>query len=147
MMIDLAGSGFFQGLVVVVGLAFALTFLIVAILHWRRRRVFSSGVRGSGVVVRVEPTPVMNRYSLVERPTEMVTVATQAMPAGATPQKVPAGQYVVGQEVPVVQPAGRPHDVRLDRPDLEPAAWRVLGMAAMALAVPVIVVRFLADGA
>jgi hypothetical protein len=143
--LDVANSLFFQVAVVVVGVLFAAAFLGVALWHRRRRRVYSAGVRGTGLVVRVEPTPVMNRYSLAESPTEMVTVATQAVPRGARPQKVPAGQYQVGQEVAVVQPPGRPHEVKLDRPDLEPPAWRVVGMGLMALAVPIIVLRFLLD--
>ncbi|WP_418277910.1 hypothetical protein ACNHYB_08090 [Isoptericola jiangsuensis] len=145
-MIDIENSPFFRGFVLVVALAFAVVFLVVAVVLGRRRRIYSTGVRGSGVVIRVDSTPVMNRYSAVESPSEMVTVATHMAPNGVAPQKVPAGQYVVGQEVPVIQPAGRPHEVRLDRPDLEIPRWKVIGTAAMALVAPMIAVQYLLNG-
>lgn len=144
MFVDIEGSLAFRVLVWVVVLAFSTGCLVVFAVQWRRRRVYVTGVRGTGLVIRVEPTPWTNRYSVVEPATEMVTVATQHLPRGSVPQKVPAGQYVVGQEVAVVQPRGRSQDVRLDRPDLEPSAWGTWGFGLMVLAAPLIAMRALA---
>ncbi|MCO7275028.1 hypothetical protein [Cellulosimicrobium cellulans] len=88
------------------------------------------------------PTPLLNRRSVVEHPTEMVVPATRDRPRGVRPeQKVPAGQYRPGQVVPVVRRAGDPDSVRLDRPDLGASDVSRWGLGAMLVALPVIVVR------
>lgn len=143
MFVDIEGSLGFRVIVWVVVLAFSIGCLVVFAFGWRRQRVYATGVRGTGLVIRVDPTPWTNRYSVVEPATEMVTVATQHLPGGGVPQKVPAGQYVVGQEVAVVQPRGRPREVRLDRPDLEPPAWRTWAFGLMALVAPLTALRAL----
>ena len=85
-----------------------------------RRRVFTRGLRGTALVVEVRPTSLVQRRSLLERATETVVVATAQVPRGVpAPQKVPAGQYGVGQVVPVVQHPRDPYRLYLDRPDLE----------------------------
>lgn len=111
---------------------------------YSRHRVFTKGLRGTALVVEVRPTSLIQRRSVVERATENVTVATAAVPRGVTvDQKVPAGQYHVGQVVPVVQARGSVHRVLLDRPDLERPAIVVYSPLLMLAAVPVIVVAAL----
>ena len=114
---------------------------------YSRHRVFTKGLRGTALVVDVRPTSLIQRRSVTERPTENVTVATAAVPRGVTVgQKIPAGQYRVGQVVPVVQAPGSPHRVYLDRPDLERPAIVVYSPLLLLLAVPVIVVAALGAG-
>jgi len=106
---------------------------------YSRHRVFTKGVRGTAVVVAVQPTSMMQRRSVIEKPTERVTVATDARPRGVTvDQKLPAGQYVVGQIVPVVQRQGHPDKLFLDRPELERSALGVYAPLALIAVVPVI---------
>jgi hypothetical protein len=85
-----------------------------------RYRVFTRGLRGTALVVDVRPTSLVQRDAVFERATETVVLATAHVPRGvAAPQKVPAGQYAVGQVVPVVQHPRDAYRVYLDRPDLE----------------------------
>ncbi|MGN8246569.1 hypothetical protein ACTHAM_000233 [Cellulomonas soli] len=112
-----------------------------------RRRVFTRGVRGTAVVVAVRPTAALERHSVVERPTERVTVATAARPQGVlTDQKVPAGQYLPGQVVAVVQAPGRPDRLYLDRPDLERSALSVYAPLLLAVCAPFIAVLGVTNG-
>lgn len=114
---------------------------------YSRHRVFTKGLRGTALVVDVQPISLIQRRSVIERPTENVVVATAAVPRGVTVgQKVPAGQYRVGQVVPVVQAPGSPHRVYLDRPDLERPAFVVYAPLLLLLAVPFIVVAALGAG-
>ncbi len=107
---------------------------------YSRHRVFTKGLRGTAVVIDVQPTFLMQRRSVIERPTERVTVATAAWPRGhAVDQKLPAGQYWVGQVVPVVQAPGRPERIFLDRPDLERSTFGVYVPLGMLVMIPVIV--------
>jgi len=106
---------------------------------YSRHRVFTKGVRGTAVVVAVQPTSMLQHRSVVEKPTERVTVATAACPRGVTvDQKLPAGQYHVGQVVPVVQRQGHPEKLFLDRPELERSAFSVYSPLALIAVVPVI---------
>ena len=122
--------------------------VLLGLFLYRSRvaRIYRRGVRGTAVVVQVLPTPLLNRRSVVEAPTEMVVIATQQRPRGVRPeQKIPAGQYRAGQLVPVVQRAGDPDSVRLDRPDLEPTDLARWGMLAMLVMLPLIATRGLAE--
>ena len=106
-----------------------------------RHRVFSRGLHSTAVVIDVQTTPVLQRRSAIEAPTEVVTVATAARPRGIrVNQKFPAGQYRVGEVVPVVQSLGNPDRLYLDRPDLERSAWSVYSPLALLVVVPLIVV-------
>jgi hypothetical protein len=108
-LVQLAGAG-----LVLVGCVAAAAWLL------SRHRAFTRGLRGTALVVDVRPTSLVQRRSVLERATETVVVATAQVPRGVpAPQKVPAGQYAVGQVVPVVQHPRDPHRVYLDRPDLE----------------------------
>ena len=53
-------------------------------------------------------------------------------------QKLPAGQYRVGQVVDVVQAKGDPDRIFLYRPDLERSAWGVYAPLYVIAMVPVI---------
>jgi hypothetical protein len=118
-------------LVVAAGAAFAYMY--------RRHSVFVRGQRGTAVVVEVRPISLFQRHSVVERPTENVTIATEARPRGVTvAQKLPAGQYQVGQIVEVVQAKGDPDRIFLYRPDLERSAWGVYAPLYMIAMIPVI---------
>ena len=111
---------------------------------YSRHRVFTKGLRGTALVVDVRPTSLIQRRSVAERATESVTVATAAVPRGVTVgQKIPAGQYHVGQVVSVVQAPGSPHRVFLDRQDLERPAIVVYSPLLFLLVVPLIVVAAL----
>ncbi len=126
-------------LVVVVLVPFEVVLLVVFGLLRGRRRVFTHGLRGTALVIEVRRSSMLERRSLTERPTEVVTVATAARPQGIrTAQKVPPGQYAVGQVVPVVQDPRRAERVLLDRPDLERPAALVWAPLALALLVWVI---------
>ena len=106
---------------------------------YRRHSVFARGVRGTAIVVDVRPTSAFQRHSVVERATENVTIATAARPGGVTvAQKLPAGQYQVGQVVDVVQAKGDPDRIFLYRPDLERSALGVYSPLALIVLVPVI---------
>lgn len=125
---------------VVFGLVAVLVCAAVFAYFYSRHRVMTRGLRGTALVVDVRPISLIQRRSVTERPTENVTVATAAAPRGVlVDQKVPAGQYRVGQVVPVVQARGNPFKVYLDRPDLERPAIVVYSPLLMMLAVPVIV--------
>lgn len=135
-------------------LAGAVTVLFVAAclaaFAWRlsRHRAFTRGLRGTAVVTGVRPVPLVQRRSVVERPTEVVTVATAAAPRGVpVAQKVPAGQYAVGQVVPVVQHPRDPLRLLLDRPDLEPGVLGVWWPLAAALLGPVVLALALTQSA
>ncbi|GEM_PF-1463794 len=132
-------------LVVAVAAVTLVLWVLVLVFFLYRSRVagtYRRGLRGTAVVVQVVPTPLLNRRSVVEHPTEMVVLATRDRPRGVRPeQKVPAGQYRPGQVVPVVQRAGDPDSVRLDRPDLESSDLSRWGLGAMLVALPVIAVR------
>ena len=111
---------------------------------WRisRYRVFTRGLRGTAVVIGVRRAALYQRKALLESPADVVTLATAAVPHGIeTSQKLPAGQYVVGQTVEVVQ---RPRDryrLFVDRPDLEPSPLVVYGPLAAGAMAPVISLR------
>ncbi|MGY4643325.1 hypothetical protein [Cellulomonas sp. URHB0016] len=136
------GGAMSPGELVLVGVVtffFALGCLGMFAYTYSRHRVFTKGLRGTAVVVAVEPTFLMQRRSVIEKPTERVTVATAAWPRGhAVDQKLPAGQYRVGEIVPVVQAKGRPERIFLDRPDLERSAFSVYAPLGMFLMIPVI---------
>jgi len=139
------------GLIAVVLGVGAVGLLVAFAYLYRRHRVFTRGLRGTGVVVEVRPTAVLERYSVVERPTERVVVATAAVPRGVlTDQKLPAGQYAPGQVVPVVQDPGDPHRLYVDRPDLERPASIVYAPLVVVLLMPVVATlgigRLLAGG-
>ena len=126
-------------IVVVVTGAAVLGFAGVFAYMYSRHRVFTTGLRGTAVVVDVRPTSMMQHRSVVEKPTENVTIATAARPRGVTvAQKLPAGQYRVGQVVDVVQARGRPDRIFLYRPDLERSAIGVYSPLALIVLVPVI---------
>lgn len=136
------GAGFTAGLIVVVTLVF-LVFVAVGFAYvWRRHRVFTHGVRGTGLVVDVRRSRLYEQRSVVERPTERVVVATAAVPSGVlTDQKLPAGQYRPGQVVPVVQHPTDPRRLYVDRPDLERSALAVYAMGAALVVMPLVAVR------
>ena len=118
-------------MVVAAGAAFAYMY--------RRHSVFVRGLRGTAVVVDVRPISVFQRHSVIERATENVTIATEARPRGVTvAQKLPAGQYQVGQVVDVVQAKGDPDRIFLYRPDLERSAWGVYSPLFVIAMIPVI---------
>jgi hypothetical protein len=131
--------GWFQLGVVAVGTVIAVVAAGAAFAYmYRRHSVFVRGVRGSAVVVDVRPTAVFQRHSVIERATENVTIATEARPRGVTvAQKLPAGQYRVGQVVEVVQARGNPDRIFLYRPDLERSALGVYSPLAVIVLVPV----------
>ncbi|MGV8977016.1 MAG: hypothetical protein ACOH17_03140 [Cellulomonas sp.] len=110
----------------------------LAVFAWRisRRRVFTRGLRGTAVVIGVRRAALYQRKALLEAPTDVVTLATAAVPRGIeTSQKLPAGQYVVGQTVEVVQHPKDRYRLFVDRLDLEPSPLVVyvpLGAAVMA---------------
>lgn len=145
-MINIADTAAFTAVIVLISVAFGVGFAVVAVILRKRRRFFVTGEHGMARVIHVYPTPMVNRRSLTERATEMVVVATNDLPQGSTPQKVPAGQYVVGQTVEVVRAAGRPASVKLNRPDLEYPAIVTWGFAAMAVIAPLIALRSILDG-
>ncbi len=136
-----------NALVLVVMVPFVVVLLVAFGVLRSRHRLMSRGLRGTALVVDVRPSSMMERRSLTERPTEVVTVATAARPRGVrTAQKVPPGQYRVGQVVPVVQDPQRTDRVLLDRPDLERPAALVWAPLALALLAPFFVVLALTDG-
>ena len=127
------------GLVLVVVVVFSVALLVTFGAFFRRYRVFTRGLRGTGLVVDVRPTSLLQHRSAIEAPTDTVVVATAAMPRGIpVNQKVPRGQYRPGQAVPVVQAPGRPDVLLLDRPDLERPVWAVFAPLALLVAVPLI---------
>ena len=82
---------------------------------------------------------MLQKYSALQH-TDVVTVATAARTRGIqVPQKIPAGQYAVGQTVPVVQRPGRPDELYLDRPDLERTAFSVYSRLLFIPLAPLIV--------
>lgn len=106
---------------------------------WSRYRLLTRGLRGTARVVDVRPVSLLQRRSVVEAPTERVTVATAARPGGVlVGQKVPAGQYRVGQVVPVVQHPKDPGRILLDRPDLERPLVVVLSPLGFVLVLPLV---------
>lgn len=136
------GSNVFTQFVVPIALGVLATFVALAVFAYlhSRHRVMTRGLRGEALVVDVRPISMIQRRSVVERPTENVTVVTAAAPRGVRiDQKVPAGQYRVGQTVPVVQARGNPHRIYLDRPDLERPAFVVYSPLLALVAIPVIV--------
>lgn len=129
-------------LVLVSAVAFVFVVASIAVFAWRmsRRRVFTRGLRGTAVVVGVRRSAMLQRRALLETPTDVVTVATAAVPRGIeTSQKLPAGQYVVGQTVEVVQHARDPYRLFVYRPDLEASPLVVYGSLAAAALAPFIV--------
>lgn len=144
----MSGTSALQGvLVVAVVVPFVLVLVVVFVLLRRRQRLFTHGLRGTALVVDVRPSSMLQRRSLTERPTDVVTVATAACPRGVrTAQKVPPGQYAPGQVVPVVQDPARPDRVLLDRPDLERPPAFVWAPLALALVAPLVVVLGLTRG-
>jgi len=138
-----------QQVAVLVGVG-ATVFLVVFVVAfryvYRRHRVFRSGLRGTGRVLEVRGARVMERRSVTERPTDRVVVATAAVPGGVlTDQKLPAGEYHPGQEVPVVQDPRDPRRLYVDRPDLERPAFMVYAMAGGLVIFPFVIVRGLAQ--
>lgn len=125
----------------VVALLVSVGCAVFVLVWWRRRRVYTTGVRGTALVIRVETTPFAVRRNHFARATETVTIATHHRPDGVRQEYVPPGQYAVGQVVPVVQPVGRPDLVRLDRPDLEETPRRIWGFAAMVVIAPLLALR------
>ncbi|MBO3101621.1 hypothetical protein [Cellulomonas fengjieae] len=132
--------GWFETLAIVAGTTVAVAAFVGAFAYmYSRRRVFTRGVRGTAVVVAVQPASLFQRRSVVASPKDRVTVATQARPRGVTvDQLLPVGQYRVGQVVPVVQRSGHPDRLFLDRPDLERSALAVYAPLAMVAMTPVI---------
>lgn len=129
-------------LVLVSGVAFVFVVGNVAVFAWRmsRHRVFTRGLRGTAVIVGVRRAALFQRRALLETPTDVVTVATAAVPRGIeTSQKLPAGQYAVGQTVEVVQHARDPYRLFVFRPDLEPSPLIVYGPLAAAALAPFVV--------
>lgn len=112
-----------------------------------RHRVMTRGIRGSAVVIDISPISPLQRYSVTEAPTVNITVAAAQFPGGVrVDQKVPAGQYQVGQTVPVLQDPKNPHKVFLDRPDLERSALAVYSPLGMAALTPLIVLAAITGG-
>lgn len=142
-------EGTLTGVVVpiVIGVLSMLITLGVFAYLYSRHRVMTQGVRGTALVVDVRPISMIQRRSVTERPTENVTVATAAVPRGVrVDQKVPAGQYRVGQTVPVVQARGNPHKIFLDRPDLERPAVVVYAPLFAIAFIPVIIYLAITNG-
>ena len=132
-------GAFGVGLVLVVVVVLSVVLLVVLGMSFRRYRVFTRGLRGTGLVVDVRPTSLLQHRSVVEAPTDTVVVATAAMPRGIpVNQKVPRGQYLPGQVVPIAQAPGRPDLLLLDRPYLERPVWAVFAPLALLVAVPLI---------
>lgn len=140
-MIDPADTSGFAGLTAVMALLVSAGCAGFVVVWWRRRKVYATGVRGTALVTRVEKTPIAVRRNHFARATETVTIATHHRPDGVRQEYVPPGQYAVGQVVPVVQPAGRPDLVRLDRPDLAEKPRLIWGFAAMAVLAPLVALR------
>jgi hypothetical protein len=132
--------GWFQLGIVAVGTIVAVIAGGAAFAYmYRRHSVFVRGVRGTAIVVDVRPTSAFQRHSVIERATENVTIATSARPRGVTvAQKLPAGQYQVGQVVDVVQAKGNPDRIFLYRPDLERSALGVYSPLFVMVMIPVI---------
>jgi hypothetical protein len=129
-------------LVGVGGVLFLVVFAVAFSYVYRRHRVFRRGLRGTGRVLEVRGTRVMERRSVTERPTVRVVVATAAVPGGVlTDQKLPAGEYQPGQEVPVVQDPRDPRRLYVDRPDLERPGFLVGAMATGLVIFPLVLVR------
>ncbi len=137
-----------QNLLAVAALVpFVVILLVVFGLLRARRKVFTHGLRGTALVIDVRPSSMLERRSLTERPTDVVTVATAERPQGIrTAQKVPPGQYTVGQVVPVVQDPRRTERVLLDRPDLERPGVLVWAPLALALLACVIAALAITQG-
>jgi hypothetical protein len=113
----------------------------LAVFAWRvsRHRVFTRGLRGTAVVIGVRRAALYQRKALLEAPTDVVTVATAAVPRGIeTSQKLPAGQYAVGQTVEVVQHPRDRYRLFVYRPELEPSVLTVYGPLAAAAVAPLI---------
>lgn len=137
----MGGSGLVVALVVVVVLAVIVGALAQFGYFYRRRRLFTHGVRGTAVVVDIRPISLAQRYSVTQPATDNVTVATEARPAGVlVAQRVPAGQYRVGEIVPVVQAPGRPDRLLLDRPDLERSAAGTYAPLLLVVLAPLVAV-------
>lgn len=110
---------------------------------WRvsRDRVFTRGLPGAAVVIGVRPAALYQRKALLDAPTDVVTLATAAVPRGIeTSQQLSAGQHGVGQTVEVVQHPRDRFRLFVDRPDLEPSPLVVDGPHAAAAMAPVILV-------
>lgn len=142
-MTDPANSSGFDGLTLVLALLLSAGCGGYVAYWWRRRRIYATGVRGTALVIKVEKTPWAVRYNHLAPATETVTIATHHRPRGVPQERIPPGQYEVGQVVPVIQPAGRPELVRLDRPDLEETPRLVWGFTAMAVLAPLLALRTL----
>jgi hypothetical protein len=113
----------------------------LAVFAWRisRHRVFTRGLRGTAVVIGVRRAALYQRKALLEAPTDVVALATAAVPRGTEiSQKLPAGRYAVGQTVEVVQHPRDRYRLFVDRPDLEPSPLVVFGPFAAAAMAPVI---------
>jgi len=124
-----------------VTVAFMVGALVMFGYFLSRRRVFTRGVRGTALVVDVRPVGTMRRYSATEAATDDVTAATAARPQGVlVDQKPPAGQYQVGQVVPVVQAQGPTDKMFLDRPDLERSLVGTYAPLALVVAAPLFAV-------
>ncbi|WP_028044997.1 hypothetical protein [Cellulomonas sp. URHE0023] len=116
-------------------------FAAIALASLARRRRFANGLRGTAVVVDVRPVPRVRGGWVQPRNTDIVTVATAAWPRGVpVRQEPPSHECRVGQVVPVVQEAGRPDVLYLDRADLEPPLSSVLRPVGFLLVAPVILV-------
>ncbi|GAA4725410.1 hypothetical protein GCM10023216_14700 [Isoptericola chiayiensis] len=144
-MTDVTDTAAFGALTVVVALLLSAGCAVYVVVMWRRQRAYANGVRGTAVVIGIEATPWAVRHNHFARATETVTVATHQCPHGVRQERIPPGQYVVGQTVEVVQPEGRPDLVRLDRADVVGMPRLVWGFAAMAVLAPVIALRGLAS--
>lgn len=128
-------------LILVSGVVVVFVIANLAVFGWRvgRHRVFTRGLRGTAVVIGVRRAALYQRKALLEAPTDVVTLATAAVPRGIeASQKLPAGQYVVGQTVQVVQHPRDRYRLFVDRPDLEPSVLTVYGPLVAAATAPVI---------
>ncbi len=91
------------------------------------------------MVTGVRRAALYQRKALLDAPTDVVTLATAAVPRGIeTSQQLPAGQYGVGQTVEVVQHPRDRYRLFVDRPDLEPSPLVFGGPLAAAAMAPVI---------